>query len=831
MVNNRRGHRRGKQPIPTDTPADNPTDNPTNPPTDAPANAPTDNSTDNPTANFKDALTNALTKAFTDLPKETADSSNIGVSNSNSALESVESSNTVPSTEPTKAPVDPRFTVTVEFDHPVQPNKRGPTVTMGEFDDGANATDGVHPTNVVQAAARPKKKKFEPFGNLPEANQKVSDLEDEVYKLEQSGIQSKKYQKRARADDLAKIKELDDYISKADDALVEAQGRNITLERQMDAQKSEIQTRVKKCKELDGQLAHTALELRNADNHARMTNERAVAYQGENGKLRETIAMLSANRQSQEEANAANIDAANNFMSEHLAAEDDVAKRNKMMEKLQEENAFLRSAYRGTLERIRSHDFASQQSSTAGSRPSSSEAAQPLKDELHGLRGDGEVAPFTDDHSAQRYTNVIAASFDAKETNVSIKAPETESTQSMPSFALTLSTDPRFKKFDYRGRAQASTQTEQSLPQMTCVQCQAIQPLPMFDESTQTDLPSSLDQQTQTDSPLSPVKDVECQTIQPLPMVDEPMQTDLPASTGQSTQTDSSPVKDVECQAGDSRAVADQSSQTDADANDSVHRPKYAESGTQVDVPADQIVYSSNNAESSTKTDDPVDQKIVILKYTGGKTQPGTPADKSVYRSNYAEASTQTVKEADQQVERPRYVECETQTDAPTNDKMHDHENESSTISDTTIDDSVHYPECEDKSTQTNEPITDEVNHLNHGQELTLVGHTTLFDQIPAPAPVNKPAAQRLGYQDWFLILAACMLLLIAAFTLYHGLQARAERAMWLAANDYTRRAVIYHRQASAKGQWVGWLTTAKMRDLGVGYGYGSGFGKYGVEM
>ena len=706
MVNNRRGHRRGKQPIPTDTSADNPTNNPTNAPTDAP----TDKSTDNLiTDNFKDALTDAVTKSFTDSPKETAGSSNIGVSDSNSALESVESSNTVPSTEPSEAPVDPRFTVTVEFDHPVQPNKRGPTVTMGEFD------DGVHPTNVVQAAAKPKKKKFEPFGNLPEANQKISDLEDEVYKLDQSGIQSKKYQKKARADDLAKIKELDDYISKADDALAEAQGRNVTLERQIDAQKSELQTRVKKNKELDGQLAHTALELRNADNHARMTNERAVAYQGENGKLRETIAMLSANRQSQEEANAANIDAANNFMSEHLAAEDDVAKRNKIMEKLQEENAFLRSAYRETLERIRSHDFASQQSSTTGSRPSSSEPAQPLKVELHGLQGDGEVAPFTDDHSAQRYTNVIAASFDAEETNASIKASETESTQSMPNFAVTLSTDPRFTKFDYRGRRQASTQTEQSLPQMTCVQCQAIQPLPMFDESTQTDLPSSLDQQTQTDSPLPSVKDVECQTIQLLPMVDESMQTDLPASIGQSTQTDSYliPVKDVECQAGDSRAVADQLSQTDADANDSVQRPKYAESGTQVDVPADQIVYSSNNAESSPQTDDPAEQKMVILKYTGGK----------------------------------------------------------------------------------------------------------------------KPAVQRLGYQDWFLILAASILLLIAAFTLYHGLQARAERAMWLAANDYTRRAVIYHRQASAKGQWVGWLTTTKMRDLGVGYGYGSGFGKYGVEM
>ena len=91
------------------------------------------------------------------------------------------------------------------------------------------------------------------------------------------------------------------------------------------------------------------------------------------------------------------------------------------------------------------------------------------------------------------------------------------------------------------------------------------------------------------------------------------------------------------------------------------------------------------------------------------------------------------------------------------------------------------------------------------------------------------PLLQRPGYHHWFFTIAACLLLLLTLFAFYHGFQARAERAMWLAANDCSRRAVIYHRNASVRGDWLGWLTTTKMRDLSVGAG--SGFGKYGVEM
>lgn len=109
---------------------------------------------------------------------------------------------------------------------------------------------------------------------------------------------------------------------------------------------------------------------------------------------------------------------------------------------------------------------------------------------------------------------------------------------------------------------------------------------------------------------------------------------------------------------------------------------------------------------------------------------------------------------------------------------------------------------------------------------------TTEDTATQTPPIVPVPFYQRLSLQHWFFLLAACLLLLlllITLFTFYHGLQARAERAMWLAANDYSRRAVIYHRTASMRGQWVGWLTSSKMRDLGVRYG--RGFGKYGVEM
>ena len=79
------------------------------------------------------------------------------------------------------------------------------------------------------------------------------------------------------------------------------------------------------------------------------------------------------------------------------------------------------------------------------------------------------------------------------------------------------------------------------------------------------------------------------------------------------------------------------------------------------------------------------------------------------------------------------------------------------------------------------------------------------------------------------VIFASILLLLMAAFTLYHGLQARAERHMWLAANDISRRGVIQLRASAARGERVPWLTPTGINQLK--YGYSGGFKRGGMEM
>ena len=382
MVKHRRGHRRGVRPDPTGSLTDNSTITPADTPTDA--------------------LTDTPTDTPADILADTAEPSSVEVSDSKSAVESVESSNTIPSTnpdqspgdppssstsildspvqhnrivestdtvpstnpvqspgdppssstsildspvphnksvessdavpsaKPTQSPLDPRFSVTVELDTPVQTNKRAPTIIMGEFDDEA-----------AQAAARPKKKGFVPTENLEEANQKISDLEIEVYKLDQSIKQSRKYQAKARADDVAKIKDLDHHISKAEDAYTELEGQNAKLKRELELQRSELQSRTKKGKDVDGQLALAALELRNANDDAKSTSDRAAALQGKVAELQETIVTLSADRTGQDDAKSVNADAANNLMGEQLAAEHDADERDTIIEDLKKRRRIL----------------------------------------------------------------------------------------------------------------------------------------------------------------------------------------------------------------------------------------------------------------------------------------------------------------------------------------------------------------------------------------------------------------------------------------------------------------------------------------------------------
>ena len=171
---------------------------------------------------------------------------------------------------------------------------------------------------------------------------------------------------------------------------------------------------------------------------------------------------------------------------------------------------------------------------------------------------------------------------------------------------------------------------------MTCAKCQGVQSLPMIDDSTQTSLPSSLNQSTH---------------------VDQSTQVGLPLSV----------VKDVECQTGDSH--------------------------TQTDVAADKIVRVSSYAESSTQTIDPPNQKTVVLKYAHQKAQLDTHVDKSAHSFKYAEASMQTVEPVEQKVEHPEYADAEAQTDAPAHDHIHNHENEEgSAKSNGTICDDGNYP-------------------------------------------------------------------------------------------------------------------------------------------
>ena len=234
------------------------------------------------------------------------------------------------------------------------------------------------------------------------------------------------------------------------------------------------------------------------------------------------------------------------------------------------------------------------------------------------------------------------------------------------------------------------------------------------------------------------------------------------------------------------------------------------ERGTQTDTSANRVHNNWCQADIGTQTDEPA-----IHPDNGTQTdEPAIHVDNGTQTyvlANQADNGTQTCAPTHQ-------VDNGTQTQAPAHQ----------------VDD----------FTQTDEPAKQVDEGTQTYAPAKQVNNTS--DHANGTASSSKPKGQaevatqielydsmlylgRLNYQYWFFIIATYLLLLLTAFAFYHGLQARGERAMWLAANDYSRRAVIYHRSASARGMSLPWLTIPRMKDLSVGYG--GGLGRYGVEM